>query len=306
MRFRKYHGTGNDFILVTDLDARMGPPGSLPSDLVVALSDRHTGIGGDGVIRVIAPSGDPEAAAGGADYRFDLYNSDGSRAEVSGNGLRCLVAAERREGRAGDGELKILTGANLVTVRSADRGRIAVDMGEPKVRRQDVPMAGSGPSLRVDIDVDGRTIPASGVSMGNPHVVVFVSDLGAALDDDLVHGLGPRLEHHPDFPQRTNVEFVEIVSPTQLRLRTWERGAGETLACGSGACASAVAAAALERTGPHVLVDVLGGELEVEVEPAGHVWLTGGAEEIFAGEVDRDWLEARGLSHHADLVAGAP
>jgi diaminopimelate epimerase len=305
MRFRKYHGTGNDFILITDLDGRMGVPGSLPPELVVALCDRHTGIGGDGVIRVVAPDGDAETAAAGADYRFDLYNSDGSRAEVSGNGLRCLVAAERREGRIGEGDLTILTGANVVSVRTADRGRIAVDMGVPKLRREDVPMVGSGPSLRVEVDVDGDVVPASGVSIGNPHLVVFASDLGRQLDDDLVRGLGPRIEHHKDFPQRTNVEFVVVESPTQLRLRTWERGAGETLACGSGASAAAVASAALERTGPHVLVQVLGGELEVDVEPSGHVWLTGDAEEIFAGEVDRTWLEARGLAHHVELVAKA-
>lgn len=302
MRFRKYHGTGNDFVVVTDLDGRMGAPGSLHPDLVVAMCDRHTGIGGDGVIRVVGPGGDPQTAGAGADYRFDLYNSDGSPAEVSGNGLRCLVAAERREGRIGEGELRILTGAHVVSVRTADRGRIAVDMGEPRLRREDVPMKGTGPSLRVEVDVDGEAITGSGVSMGNPHLVVFVSDLGRELDGDLVGGLGPRLENHPDFPERTNVEFVSIESPTQLRLRTWERGVGETQACGSGACAAAVASAALQRTGPHVLVEVLGGELEVESEASGHVWLTGEAEEVYSGELDGGWLEARGLGRYAGLV----
>ncbi len=302
MRFRKYHGTGNDFIIVTDLDARLGAPGSLAADLVVAMCDRHTGIGADGVIRVIGRNGDEAAASAGADYRFDLYNSDGSRAEVSGNGVRCLVASERRAGRVGDAELRVLTGGNLVTVRMADRGRIAVDMGVPVMSREGVPMSGTGSSLRASIDLDGRTIRGTGVSIGNPHFVVFVSDLDADLNDDLVLGLGPQIERHPDFPERVNVEFVSVEGATHLRLRTWERGAGETKACGSGACASAIAASSLERTGPHVIVDVLGGELEVDCEPSGHVWLTGEAEEVFAGELDRTWLEARGLLQHADLV----
>jgi diaminopimelate epimerase len=304
MRFRKFHGAGNDFILLSDLDGRMGRAESLLPGLVSALCDRHTGIGADGVIRVIAGTADQQAAAAGADYRFDLYNADGLPAEVSGNGVRCLVALEQSEGRIHDGESRILTGGGLVRAL-VDGKRISIDMGRATMLREEVPMTGSGPSLRATIDVDGVEIVGSGVGIGNPHFVIFVSDLGRPLDGDLVRELGPRIETHPEFPARVNVEFVEVTSPVNLRVRTWERGVGETQACGSGACAVAVASAALERTGEHVVVDELGGELELGIDAGGHVWLMGPVEEVFAGEIDRAWLEARGLAEHDALVAEA-
>jgi diaminopimelate epimerase len=198
-----------------------------------------------------------------------------------------------------------LTGGGVVTARTVDAGRISVDMGQPSLRAADVPMAGSGLSLRTSVRVDGLDVPGTGVGIGNPHFVVFISDLGRDLDEALVRDLGPRIETHRDFPQRTNVEFVDVESATRLRVRTWERGVGETLACGSGACAAAVASAARERTGRHVVVSELGGELEVEWEDAGSVWLTGPAEEVFAGEIDRAWLQARGLGRYIELVAPA-
>src|SRR5438094_9886933 len=247
MQFRKYHGAGNDFVMVEDLDARMGSPGGLPSDLVCALCDRHTGVGADGVIRVL--SGDGDAA-----FRMDYYNADGGEAEMCGNGIRCLVHLERRAGRIGEGDHRIETKTRVVTVRTTGARRYTVDMGEPALRPQVVML-------------DGQSFSGTNVSMGNPHFVLFVSDL----DDDLVGGLGPRLEVHPDFPNRTNVEFAVVEGATRLRLRVWERGVGETLACGSGTCATVVASATLERTGPHVLVEVPGGELEVEWDAPGHV-----------------------------------
>ena len=278
MRFAKYHGAGNDFVMLEDLDARLGPPGSLPGELVAALCDRHTGIGSDGLIRVL--SGDTGA------FRMDYYNADGGEAEMCGNGIRCLVHLERRAGRLDDGDHKIETKTRMVTVRTTGRNRYTVDMGEPDLR---------GPK---SVTLDGQTVDGIDVSMGNPHFVLFVPDA----TDDLVLGLGPRLEQHPDFPNRTNVEFAVIEGATKIRLRVWERGVGETLACGSGTCATVVAAAALERTGPHVLVGVPGGELEVEWDQPGHVWLTGEAEEVFTGQIDRAWLERRELGRHAALV----
>lgn len=304
MRFRKWHGAGNDFILLGDLDARMGPAESIPPELVSALCDRHTGVGADGVIRVIGAPADPQAVADGAAYRFDLYNADGLPAEVSGNGVRCLVALERSEGRIGDGEHRILTGGGIVRA-VLDGTRISVDMGRATMLREEVPMTGAGPSLRATIDVDGVEVVGTAVGIGNPHFVVFVSDLGRPLDADVVRDLGPRIETHPDFPARVNVEFVEVASPVNLRVRTWERGVGETLACGSGACAVVVAAAALERAGEHVIVEELGGSLELEIDAGGHVWLTGPAEEVYSGEIDRAWLESRGLDAHVALVAEA-
>jgi len=296
MRFRKYHGAGNDFVMLTDLDARLGPRASLPADLVSALCDRHKGVGGDGVIRIV--TGDAPAA-----YYMDYYNADGSAAEMCGNGIRCLVAHELDAGRLDEGEHVIATRGRPVTIRTLGRDRITADMGVPKMQRQDVPMAGTGPSARVEISHDGQTLRGSAVSMGNPHLVLFCDEIGRALDDETVLGLGRQLEHHPDFPQATNVEFVVVENATKLRVRVWERGIGETLACGSGACAVLAAAAALERTGPHAIVEMPGGELEAEWEPGGSIWLTGPAESVFEGEIDERWLAKRGLTQHAELVA---
>lgn len=297
MRFSKYHGAGNDFVMLTDLDGRLGPRGGLPPDLVAALSDRHTGVGADGVIRVMGTN-DLDAP-----YYMDYYNADGGVAEMCGNGIRCLVQHERDVGRYDGGDVVVQTLGRPVFVRPEGPGRYTVDMGPPLMTREQIPMSGSGPSLRVEIELDGETLRGTAVSMGNPHLVLFTDEIGRALDDETVLGLGRSLEVHPDFPERTNVEFVEIVDATTIRMRVWERGIGETLACGSGICASVVAAASLERTGPHVAVHMPGGELEAEWEPGGSVWLTGPAEGVFAGEIDRSWLASRGLTQHAELVA---
>jgi diaminopimelate epimerase len=282
MNFRKYHGTGNDFVMIEDLDARLGPPASLPAELVSALCDRHIGIGADGVIRVVP--GDAVAA-----FRMDYYNADGKVAEMCGNGIRCLVELERRAGKLDDGEHRIATVERTVLVRPLGKGMAAANMGPPFI-------TGSR-----SVSVEGRLIDGIVVSMGNPHFVILDADLS----DEAVLGLGSRLERHTDFPQGTNVELVVIEGATDIRMRVWERGIGETQSCGSGACAAAVATAALERTGPHVRVHVPGGELEVEWEAPGDVWLTGPAEEVFSGEIDRAWLEARGLAQHVALFAEA-
>lgn len=296
MRFRKYHGAGNDFVMLTDLAGRLGPKATLPTDLIAALCNRHKGVGGDGVIRVIAENG-PAA------YYMDYYNSDGGAAQMCGNGIRCLVLHEMDAGRLPEGDHVIATKAGPVPIRTLGRGRISADMGTPILQRELIPMRGKGSSLRVEIEHDGQTLLGTAVSMGNPHLVLFCDEIGRALDDDLVQGLGRELEHHPDFPEATNVEFVIVENATTLRMRVWERGVGETMACGSGACAVAVAAAALERTGPHVLINLPGGELEADWEPGGSIWLTGPAEFVFEGEIDQDWLATRNLAHHAELVA---
>ena len=277
MRFSKYHGAGNDFVMLTDLDGRLGPAGSLPADLVRELCDRHKGVGGDGVIRVVG-------------RYMDYYNADGSVAEMCGNGIRCLVLHEQDAGRLDGGEHVISTLAGDVVVRSAGRGRFTVDMGQP--------VSSSAMTVRLAEDAFAGTA----VSMGNPHFVLFVDEIGRALDDATVHGLGSQIEVHPDFPHHTNVEFVRVTSATSIQMRVWERGVGETLACGSGICAAIVASAARERTGPHVAVTMPGGELEVEIDEGRHVWLTGPAERVFDGEIDRAWLEVLDLTNHAGLV----
>lgn len=300
MRVHKYHGAGNDFVLLADLDGRIGP---LEPELVVSLCERNTGVGADGVVRIVGAAADDEAREAGAAYRFDLYNADGLPAEVSGNGVRCVVAFERDSGRIGDGEVRILTGGGPV-VAVLDGSRISVDMGEVRTQRPEVPMRGRGSALRAEVEVAGTTVVGSGVNVGNPHFAIFVSDLGRGLDDELVRELGPAIETHPDFPERVNVEFVEVVEPVRLRVRTWERGVGETMACGSGACAAAFASAALQRSGEHVIVEEPGGELEIEVDAGGHVWLTGPAEGVFAADIDGAWLAARGLDRFVSALAG--
>lgn len=281
MRFRKYHGAGNDFVMLTDLELRLGPKASLPADLISALCDRHRGVGADGVIRIVRED---------AGYYMDYYNADGSAAEMCGNGIRCLVAHEVDAGRLPPGEHTIGTRGRPVSIRTLAGGRVTADMGPPAFERR-------------TITHDGEDLRGFVVSMGNPHLVLFCDEIGRSLDDATVRGLGSQLEHHPDFPAGTNVEFVVVEDATTLRVRVWERGVGETLACGSGACAVVVAAAAHERSGPHVRILMPGGELEAEWEDGGSVWLTGPAEAVFEGEIDQGWLTARGLSAHAELVA---
>jgi diaminopimelate epimerase len=302
MRLSKYHGAGNDFVMIEDLPGALGAASSFPPALVAALCDRHKGVGADGLIRIISGDGDPDTAAAGAEFRMDYYNAEGEPAGMCGNGIRCLAAFERKAGRF-EGERRIHAGSRVVAVSALSDSQFRVDMGEPRFERERVPMSGTGPALRVDIALGGEIFTGTAVSMGNPHLVLFGSDIARTIDDELVLGLGPRFERHPDFPERTNVEFVEITSPTSIRMRVWERGVGETQACGSGACAAAVAAAALERTGPHVLVEMPGGELEIDWTSGGRVWLTGPAEEVFIGEVDATWLARRDLSEFGELVA---
>ncbi len=278
MRFSKYHGAGNDFVMIADLDGRLGPATSLAPDLVAAICDRHTGVGADGIIRVM------KSSTGGR--YMDYYNADGSVAEMCGNGIRCLVLHEQHAGRLDDGEHIISTLSRDVTVRPAGRGRFTVDMGQP---------VSSG---ALTVDLAGDRFAGTAVNMGNPHFVLFADEIGRALDDATVHGLGSQLAVHPSFPDHTNVEFVRITGATSIEMRVWERGCGETLACGSGICAAVVASSAKERTGPHVAVTMPGGELEVEIDSGGHVWLTGPAEAAFTGEIDGAWLEARGLTKY--------
>jgi diaminopimelate epimerase len=267
MRFSKYHGAGNDFVMISDPAGDLGAAASLPPDLVAALCDRHESVGADGVIRVVG-------------RYMDYYNADGSVAEMCGNGIRCLVLHEQHAGRIAEGaDVVISTLAGDVLVKAAGRGRFTVDMGRPVYSEAKT--------------VDG--LAGTAVSMGNPHFVLFVDEIERALDDATVLGLGAELEVHPDFPNKTNVEFVKVTGATSIEMRVWERGCGETMACGSGICAAVVASSMRERTGPHIAVTMPGGELEAEIDGSGHVWLTGPAEKAFEGEIGRDWFEARNL-----------
>jgi len=269
-------GLGNDFIVVDDRAEHL-PDEDLPA-LGRRLTDRHFGIGGDGLI-LVRPSTT-------ADFQMRVINSDGSEAEMCGNGIRCFAVYLLEKGLTTANPVRVDTRAGVMVLdvhRDADGGisGVRVDMGKPSVERAEVPMEGSGSALDVPLSVDGQEFVAHGVSMGNPHAVIFLNTLeGLPLER-----LGPRIETHPLFPAKTNVHFVEQLGPDELRMKIWERGAGPTLACGTGACAVLVAAHLTGRTGRKATIHLPGGPLEIEWAENGHVFMTGPAEEVFTGEI---------------------
>jgi diaminopimelate epimerase len=243
------------------------------------MSDRHFGIGGDGLI-LICPSDN------GADARMRMFNTDGSEAEMCGNGLRCVAKYVCDHGIKRAETLRIQTGRGILTVDlelKNDRvERARVNMGQPILEGAKIPTRLAGnPPLDVPLSVDGHTLQVTCVSMGNPHCVTYVE----RASDELVLGLGPKIEHSPMFPARVNVEFIEILSPGEVRQRTWERGSGETLACGTGASAVCVAGVLTGRTARRIVNHLRGGDLELEWrESDGCVYMTGAATEVFSGD----------------------
>jgi diaminopimelate epimerase len=284
-RFAKYHGTGNDFVLIEDLGDRL----ELESGLVAGLCDRHRGIGADGVIR-IAPSAD-------ADLFMDYWNADGQVAEMCGNGIRCLATYAYDRGLLKETEIDVDTRAGakhlVLTVEDDEVAAVRVDMGPPSLERKAIPMAGPPDESFVDHPFPDAGPPGyrgTAVSMGNPHLVLFGAEDLAAVDLGV---MGPRLEHHPDFPDRTNVEFVRV-NDGVVEVRVWERGSGATMACGTGACASLVAASLAGLVGRGATVRFPGGDLEVEWAEDDHVYLTGPATHVFDGRPDERWLSGLG------------
>jgi diaminopimelate epimerase len=274
MRFTKMHGAGNDYVYVNAFTERL--PDDLPA-LARVVSDRHFGIGADGLI-LIGPSER-------ADARMRMFNADGSESEMCGNGVRCVAKYVYDHGIARKEELRIETGRGVLTLQVfPEQGRVAqvrVNMGAPILTGRDIPTTLPGdPPLRVPLDVAGRSLAVTCVSMGNPHCVTFVD----TITDELVLGVGPQIERHPAFPRRVNAEFVQILSPQEMRMRVWERGSGETLACGTGACASLVAAVLNGLTERTVLCHLPGGDLTLEWAASNDVYLTGPATEVFSGE----------------------
>ncbi len=275
MRFTKMHGAGNDYVYVNAFEERL--PDDIPA-LARAVSDRHFGVGSDGLI-LICPSER-------ADARMRMFNADGSESEMCGNGVRCVAKYVYDHGIARKDELHIETGRGVLTLQVfPEQGRVErvrVDMGAPILNSADIPTTLPGdPPVKVPLDVAGRRIEVTCVSMGNPHCVTFVDEI----TDEWVHGVGPQIETHPAFPRRVNAEFIQILSPREMRMRVWERGSGETLACGTGACAATVAAVLNGLTERTVLCHLPGGDLTLEwPAPAGSVFMTGPATEVFSGE----------------------
>ena len=284
MRFTKMHGLGNDYIYINGSEEDLS--GLDLAELSRVLSDRHFGIGGDGIILVL-----PSAAA--ADLHMRILNADGSEAEMCGNGVRAFVKYAYEHGLTEQTKLEVETGAGLIrselTVEGGVVTRVRVDMGEPRLVRKEIPMVGEPTGGRVvgeSLEVDGERFTVTCLSMGNPHCVLFVPNT----DEAPVTTLGPRIEHHPLFPARTNVEFIQVVSRDRIRMRVWERGSGETLACGTGASASTVACVLNDFTDRALVVELLGGELQVEWAADNHVFIAGPATEVFSGEVDVEHL----------------
>jgi diaminopimelate epimerase len=274
LRFAKLHGTANDFIYV---DARGGFPGE-PAVLAPRLCDRRRGIGADGLILVLPSER--------ADCRMVVYNADGSRPEMCGNGVRGLAKFVHDRGLVRAAPLRVETDAGVKTLTTTlvdgRVTRVTVDMGTPEWEGRAIPVAAAGPVVERPLEVAGRTYTVTCVSMGNPHCVVFLD----AIADLLLPDLGPRFEHHAFFPKRVNTEFVRVAGPDRLEMRVWERGAGETMACGTGACAVAVAAARTRRSGRRVTVALPGGELDIDWRPDDRVLMTGDAVETFEGCVE--------------------
>ena len=275
MRFTKMHGLGNDYVFVNLFEGTVDDPARLAREM----SDRHFGVGADGLI-LIQPS---EVA----DVGMRIFNADGSEAEMCGNGIRCLAKYAYERGLCHEEEIAVETKAGVRTIRLVIEDGVpvgaTVNMGRPRLRRSEIPMVGPDDERVVDevLKVGDATLSVTCVSMGNPHCIVPVEKL----DGFDWRSLGLQIENHEAFPERTNAHFVEVISPEEVRIATWERGSGETLACGTGASAVCVAMHLLGHTERKILAHLPGGDLELEWSESDNcVYMTGPAVEVFTGE----------------------
>lgn len=274
MRFTKMQGAGNDYIYLNGFEKLPADLGSLARQM----SDRHFGIGSDGLV-IIMPSDS-------CDFRMRMFNSDGSEAEMCGNASRCVGKYVYDKGLTTKKGLTLetLAGVKHLTLHTQNGTveQVTVDMGEPILSAPEIPVnLSESPVVAHPLEVEGQTFAITCVSMGNPHAVIFLDEM----DRYDLHHIGSLIEHHKLFPRRTNVEFVEVLSPQDLRMRVWERGAGETLACGTGACATLVAAVLNGRSDRRATLHLLGGDLSIEWrEQNNRIYMTGGAVTVFEGE----------------------
>ena len=274
MKFTKMHGCGNDYVYVNLFEEKIDNP----AELSIAVSDRHFGIGSDGLI-TIGPSDV-------ADFRMRIYNADGSEAEMCGNGIRCVAKYVYDHKLTDKTEISVESGAGIKYLRLfVENGRVEqvrVDMGEPILEPDKIPVvADTDRVVDQPIEVCGKTWRMTCVSMGNPHAVVFVDNVA----DFELEKYGPHFENHERFPKRTNTEFVEVLSRNEAKMRVWERGSAETWACGTGTCASVMACILNGYTDNRVLVHLRGGNLTIEYdEKTNHIFMTGPATEVFSGE----------------------
>lgn len=272
IRFTKMHGLGNDFVVI---DATREPV-ELTPERVRRIADRHFGVGCDQLLVVEPPS------QAGVDFRYRIFNADGGEVEQCGNGARCFVRFVHDKGLTAKREIRVETRAGIIAPRLEDDGQVTVDMGVPVLEPARIPFLSDSDAVVQPLDVDGLMVPITAVSMGNPHAVQVVADVDAAP----VAIQGPLIERHPRFPARVNAGFMQVVSPSHIRLRVFERGAGETLACGTGACAAVVVGILRGLLRSPVRVQTRGGELEIAWAGGdAPVMMTGPAVTVFEGEM---------------------
>ena len=276
MQFWKMHGLGNDYVVIDNREQKI--PDTKVNALAKQLCERHLSIGADGLL-LVYPSKN-------ADVKMRIFNSDGSEAEMCGNGIRCFSKYCYENGivKKTDFAVETLAGIKLVwlTLKDKEVSSVRVDMGAPKWERSSLPMLGEGTAINATLPVDGEPYNVTCLSMGNPHCVTFVENV----DEFPVDYVGPTIEEDKTFPKRTNVGFAQVLSKTEMKLRVWERGCGETLACGTGTCAAVAAANKLGKVGGKVTVHVPGGILTVEV--ADTLFLSGAAEKVFEGTLFKE------------------
>ena len=273
LRFTKMHGLGNDFVVVDAINQSV----ELSAAQVRFLSDRHFGVGCDQLLVVEAPS------SSGVDFRYRIYNVDGGEVEQCGNGARCFVRFVHDKHLSDKCEIRVETRSGVISPRLESDGKVTVDMGVPVFEPRLIPFVSDSAAVVQPLEVSGRSVPITAVSMGNPHAVQVVADVDAAP----VAREGPAIESHPRFPARVNAGFMQVLDPHHIRLRVYERGAGETLACGTGACAAVVAGIARGLLESPVRVDTRGGELSIAWEGSGRpVLMTGPAVSVFDAEIE--------------------
>ncbi|NVZ10302.1 diaminopimelate epimerase [Allochromatium humboldtianum] len=276
LRFTKMQGLGNDFVVFDAVRQRV----DLDAGFARRLADRRFGVGCDQIL-LVEPPRLPET-----DFHYRIFNADGSEVEQCGNGARCFARFVRDQGLTDKDEIPVGTAAGAIRLYLEPDGQVRVDMGAPEFTPARIPFTAETetPDATYPLEVEGRTLTIGALSMGNPHAVLIVDDVDSAQ----VATLGPLIEHHPDFPRRVNVGFMQILGPNAIRLRVHERGSGETLACGTGACAAVVSGRRRGRLDERVRVALPGGELVIEWRGPGHpVWMTGPAVNVFEGEIER-------------------
>lgn len=272
LRFSKMHGLGNDFMVIDGVGQKV----RLSSEKIRQLADRHFGIGFDQLLVVEAPER-PDV-----DFRYRIFNSDGSEVENCGNGARCFAVFVRDRKLTGKNLITVETAGGIMTLQITSNGEVCVNMGVPRLDPAEIPFLAEAQAATYSLDVDGTTLEISAVSMGNPHAVTLVEDVAKAP----VAQLGPLVERHARFPQRVNAGFMQIVSADEINLRVFERGVGETLACGTGACAAVVAGNLRQQLSNNVKVNLPGGSLRISwAGPGEPVMMTGPATTVFHGQV---------------------